>query len=122
METALIVLVLSVVMVVGGRLLMLYERRSKYEGLLSCALGVCLTTTWSAYYPGDFDDLGDFIVRRLGYMVSSDPLPILMLAMIPASITFVVLTVVHYSDSSGPRSIRTVFGPLGRVRRPRVLR
>ncbi len=123
MESALIVMCLSVVMVVGGRLLMLHGR-SKYEGLLSCAMGVCLITSWCSYYPGDFDDLGDFIVRRLSnaMMRSQDSVPVVMLALVPASIAFVLLTVVHYSHSGAPRSIRSVFGPLGRVRRPRVLR
>ncbi len=124
MESALVVLVLSVVMVIGGRLLMLHDRPSKYEGLLSCALGASLTTSWYAYYPGDFEDLADFLVRTLRHMLSMsrDPIPLAMVALVPASIAFVLLMAVNYSQSRAPRSIRTIFGPLGRVRRPRVLR
>jgi len=123
MESALVVLVLSVVMVIGGRLLMLQDRHSKYEGLLSCALGASLTTSWYTYYPGDFDDLADFLVRRAQHlMATQDPIPIAMLALVPASIAFILLMAVNYSHRGRPRSIRSVFGPLGRVRRPRVLR
>ncbi len=123
MESALIVLVLSVVMVIGGRLLMLHDRPSKYEGLLSCALGASLVTSWYTYYPGDFEDLADFLVRRAHHMMTSeDPIAVGMLALVPASIALVLLIAANYSQRRAPRSIRSVFGPLGHVRRPRVLR
>ena len=120
MESALIVLVLSVVMVIGGRLLMLHDRRSKYEGLL-CA---SLTMSWYAYYPGDFEDLADFILRRTRDMTTTtqqDPIAVAMMALVPASIAFVLLIAANFSHRRGPRPIRSFFGPLGRVRRPRVL-
>ena len=124
MESALIVLVLSVVMVIGGRLLMLHDRRSKYEGLLSCLLGASLTMSWYAYYPGDFEDLADFILRRTRDMTTTtqqDPIAVAMMALVPASIAFVLLIAANFSHRRGPRPIRSFFGPLGRVRRPRVL-
>jgi hypothetical protein len=124
MESALIVLVLSVVMVLGGRFLMLHDRRSKYEGLLSCVLGASLVISWYTYHAGDFDDLADFAVRRVQRMLSTsqDPIPIAMVALVPASIAFILLMAFNYTQGGGPRSIRSIFGPLGRVRRPRVLR
>jgi len=123
MESALIVLVSSVVLVVGGRLLMLHDRPSKYEGLLSCALGAGLATSWHTRYPGDFEDLADFLVRRLRHVLSmsQDPIAAAMMALIPASIAFALLIGANYSPHRLPRPIRTIFGPLGRVRRPRVL-
>ncbi len=122
MESALIVLVLSVVMLIGGRLLMLHDRGSKYEGLLSCLLGASLTTSWYAYFPDDFGDLAHFSIHRLHYMVSQDSIPLAMVAMVPASIAFVLLMAVNYFHGGPPRSIKTIIGPLGRVRRPRLLR
>jgi hypothetical protein len=124
MESALIVVVLSSVMVIAGRLLMLNDRRARFEGFLSCVLGASLVVTWYTYRGSDFDDLADFLSRRIHHMMAvstDDPLPLALVALIPAAIALVLLMVVNRTART-PRTVRTVVGPIGPIRRPRILR
>jgi hypothetical protein len=124
MESALIVVVLSSVMLIGGRLLMLNDRRARFEGFLSCVLGASLVMTWFTYRGSDFDDLADFLSRRIHQMLAisiDDPLPLALVALVPAAIAMVLLLVVNYT-ARPPRPVRTVFGPIDPIRRPRILR
>ncbi len=127
MQNALISVVIAVVMVAGGRILVRYERRALAEGLFSSVVGISMPLTWYSYFPDDFQDLGYFVTHRLrhlvstGMMTSDSAFPAVMSAVVPASIAFVLFLLVHRGQRE-PGEVKSVFGPLGRIRRPRRLR
>jgi hypothetical protein len=124
MESALIVVVLSSVMVIAGRLLMLNDRRARFEGFLSCVLGASLVMTWYTYRGSDFDELADFLSRRAHQMLAvstDDSLPLALVALVPAAIALMLLLIVN-RPARPPAPVRNIFGTIDRIRRPRILR
>ncbi len=124
MESAALVLVLSIVMVVGGRRLMRVESHSRAEGLLSCVIGIGLSVAWYKTCPEDFADLADFVSRTFQRTASAgNGVPAFALAaLLPASLAVLCLFIVYRFEQRQPRGVKTFFGPLGRVRRPKLLR
>jgi hypothetical protein len=124
MQNAFIVLVVSVLLLVGGRTLMVLDRRAKSEGLFACVVAVALTFSWYRYHPYDFEDLRYYAYHYFFRMASQDGgYPVVLVAAMPVAIGVILMIIVHRaSQLRQPWSVRNWFGPLGRVRRPRVLR
>jgi hypothetical protein len=121
MINAVIVLVLSAVMLIGGRLLM-SRKASRSEGILSCAIGGGLVLIWYHANPSDFQDLSSYTYHAVHNRTFSDSPFVALAAILPAVIVFVALLLLSRTEHHERMSLKTIVGPLGRVRRPRILR
>jgi Na+/phosphate symporter len=124
MASAIVVILASSVMMVGGRRLMRFEQHSAAEGLLSCFVGIGLSLAWYHAFPNDFADLADYIGWTLRSMSWSQSLvsSFALAALFPASIAVVCIFVMARWEQRRTKGVATFFGPLGRVRRPKLLR
>jgi hypothetical protein len=110
-------------MVIGGRVMMRYDKRSWVEGLLSCMVGVVLLVEWCNFHPDDFGALGGGIRHSLRGMSASDgAFPLSLAALILASFVFILFLLFHRLQERPEKgSVRSFFGPMSRVRRPKRL-
>lgn len=124
MAIAMVVILASIVMMVGGRRLMLVEQHSRAEGMLSCIVGIGLSLAWYRAFPNDFADLADHIAWTFRNMSWSESVisSCAVAALLPASIAVVAIYVMVRWERRRTKGVNTLCGPLGRVRRPKLLR
>jgi hypothetical protein len=124
MQSALIVIVLSISMLIGGRMLMRQHRNTRTEGAFSMVIGMGLFVGWCNYFPGDFGDLGYHVHHSLRQLSADDgAFPVTLFALMLAIFVFVLFLLFRHSTGNQVRTVKSFFGPMNPVRRrPRRLR
>src|ERR1700680_3769709 len=94
MQNASIILALSVLLIVGGRTLMIFDRRARSEGIFSCVVGIGLSLGWYQYHPSDFGEFTYTLTHRFHWMMGADDGgPTILMALVPAALGIILLIV-----------------------------